>query len=158
MEIGSQMAAFALIMSAGLLLGLLLDSYRIARSVFKPNIWVTSLGDVLYWLTAIPIVFGALLAGNWGELRWYVFVALLTGTILYYRLLSRFSVRLIRVALLSLVAAEQWLATLVYHIVLRPIWLLGKTVTFPFRFLAGQLERAWRQTGVWCRDKKNFRK
>ncbi|HMM22193.1 MAG TPA: spore cortex biosynthesis protein YabQ [Selenomonadales bacterium] len=103
MDYAGQTGTFVITVVTGCLLGLLFDVYRIGRGVLRPHWVITSLADLLYWLLATAIVFVALLLGNWGEVRLYVFIGLLTGVLLYYRLLSRSAVRLM-IAVIRIIA------------------------------------------------------
>ncbi|MGE5576162.1 MAG: spore cortex biosynthesis protein YabQ [Syntrophothermus sp.] len=88
-----QAASFFITVLAGLLLGLLFDTYRVMRRRTKPRGLATSLGDLLFWVVATSVTFTFLLLGNWGELRLYVFVGLFLGVGFYYWALSRLYIR-----------------------------------------------------------------
>lgn len=88
-----------LTIAAGMLLGLIFDFYRVVRGLVRPRRWLTSVGDLLYWLVATAVVFVALLLGNWGELRLYVFLGLLAGVGVYYKWASMLAIRLLRYVL-----------------------------------------------------------
>jgi len=84
-----QFEVLIIMIITGALLGVLFDFYRIMRGFVKPRWYITSVGDLVYWLLATVIVFGALLIGNWGEVRVYVFFGLAAGVAGYNRWLSR---------------------------------------------------------------------
>lgn len=88
-----QATSFLITVLAGLLLGLLFDTYRVMRRRTKPRGLVTSLGDLLFWALATTVTFTLLLLGNWGELRLYVFVGLSLGVAFYYWTVSRLYIR-----------------------------------------------------------------
>jgi spore cortex biosynthesis protein YabQ len=79
---------------AGLAIGLLFDLYRLLRWLLRPGRVGTYVGDLLFWLVLTPILFFLLLSTNGGELRLYVFVVLAVGCLLYFRLFSRWFLRL----------------------------------------------------------------
>jgi spore cortex biosynthesis protein YabQ len=69
---------------SGLILGVALDAYRVLKERFRLRGWVVSLVDLLYWVAAASLVFHLLVWSNWGELRFYVFVAVLAGFWIYF--------------------------------------------------------------------------
>lgn len=77
-----------LMLSSGCLMGMILDLYRILSRRFRFKGWVVSLVDLLYWTVAAGLVFSLLMWSNWGELRFYIFVAILAGWAIYHRWLS----------------------------------------------------------------------
>lgn len=88
MSLAGQTYAFLMTILAGAIVGLLFDVYRVFRSTFRPKQFATALTDLLYWIVVTPTVFALLLAGNWGELRFYVLIGLAVGLLLYFQALS----------------------------------------------------------------------
>ncbi|MGE5506977.1 MAG: spore cortex biosynthesis protein YabQ [Chitinophagales bacterium] len=108
-----QIRVLALVVGLGALLGLLFDVYRVLRGRLRPGRKATLLGDLLFWAVATVLTFGALLAGNWGEIRLYVWLGCLLGACLYHLWLSRLVIRAL-VELWTLVAGAlgfSWIAT-----------------------------------------------
>ena len=87
-SIAEQTYAFVMTILAGGVMGLLFDSYRVVRALFAPKQLAAAMTDLLYWIVVTPIVFAMLLAGNWGELRFYVLLGLAIGLVLYFQTLS----------------------------------------------------------------------
>jgi len=83
-----QLYMFCVLVLAGIGLGLVFDLYRVFRGLTRPKGYVVGLEDLLFWLVVLVFLFGALIVGNWGELRLYVFVALALGLVLYWHLAS----------------------------------------------------------------------
>jgi len=88
MSLAGQTYAFLMTILAGAVVGLLFDLYRVLRSAFRPKQLVTAVTDLVFWIVVTPVVFAMLLAGNWGELRFYVLVGLGVGLLLYFQTLS----------------------------------------------------------------------
>ncbi|SMD04592.1 spore cortex biosynthesis protein YabQ [Sporomusa malonica] len=147
MEFSAQVSTFLLIAATGILLGVLFDTYRVLRGVFRPPWLITSVADLLYWLVAAGIAFLALILGNWGELRFYVFIAMISGVAVYYRLASRYVVKLI-MALLKLLASS-WRSAkrVVVFTIVKPVRFVVRTSLLPFRYMG-------RRYSAWC--KKRF--
>lgn len=87
-SLAQQTYAFLMTILAGGIIGLLFDGYRVVRSLLKPKQLATAMTDLLYWIVVTPTVFALLLAGNWGELRFYVLLGLAVGLLLYFQTLS----------------------------------------------------------------------
>jgi len=68
--------------------GLFFDLYRVARGLIRPRWLLTALGDGLFWLFVAGFTYGVLLQVNFGEVRSYIFLGIILGLLLYYRLLS----------------------------------------------------------------------
>lgn len=152
MDVISQLQAMFITIIAGMLLGLVFDFYRVLRGLIRPRGWLSSLGDLLYWLVATAVVFTALLLGNWGELRLYAFLSLLAGVGAYYRLCSVFAVRTL---LAALRLSGRLTATLYRCLVLamvQPLWFIVRLILWSLRWVGRLLRQALRSTvsGVRC--------
>jgi spore cortex biosynthesis protein YabQ len=154
-----QWSAMALMMGSGLFLGVVLDVYRALKIRLRLRGWVVSLIDVLYWAGSAVLVFALLLWSNWGQVRFYLFLAVVFGIFLYYRWFTGPVFRLIR----RLIAMVEWLGNQAVRafgvLVWQPFvsfyrafwtffqWILKMLRTLavlalsPFRFLARPLRR-----------------
>jgi spore cortex biosynthesis protein YabQ len=141
-EFNSQVISFVITIAAGIVLGVLFDCYRVLRGTFRPKCLMTCLTDLLYWLVATVIVFLALILSNWGELRFYVFLGILSGVGLYYRLLSVYAIRLF----IGLIRLVKSIVVLIGKIIngffIRPVLVCIKILTWPFQFVGNRL-RTW---------------
>ncbi|EEG76631.1 spore cortex biosynthesis protein YabQ [Dethiobacter alkaliphilus] len=88
--IAQQVHTFALTIMLGLLIGLGYDMLRAVKRFIRFSRGMQFIVDFLFWLSVTVMVFLALLASNWGEVRMYVFIGLGTGGIFYTLILSRF--------------------------------------------------------------------
>lgn len=87
--ISTQLFAISITLLSGALLGLFFDLYRVLRALWRPGPLWTRVGDLLFWLFALCLLFSLLLLGNWGEMRLYVIVGWSLGFLLYNRIFSR---------------------------------------------------------------------
>lgn len=142
MELSTQIRTFLFIVTTGIVLGILFDTYRVLRRRFRPPWLVTSLTDLLYCLLASAIAFTALLASNWGELRFYVYIALLVGIIAYYRLVSQYVMKFIMALLLLITKLCHLTKLAVAFTIIKPVVFVTRTVLWPFRFI-GRKYSAW---------------
>ena len=89
MIFAGQLGSFLITVFAGMLLGVIFDFFRILSGRLSFRGCFTTFADLLFWLLATVVVFAAFVFGNWGEVRLYMFIGLLSGGLLYYRLFSR---------------------------------------------------------------------
>lgn len=116
---------------SGLILGVALDTYRVLKERFRLRGWVVSLVDLLYWVAAASLVFHLLVWSNWGELRFYVFVAVLAGFWIYFTWFSDGVFRFLR-----------WLLQGLERIGKSVIRLVTVLVWFPIAYLWALFRRA----------------
>lgn len=95
----AQIKNFGCTIILGLLVGLIFNYYQLLIYYLNPLRWLLIVLDLILWVLLIGIVFGLLLWINLGEIRVYVFIALLTGIIIYYKKIApRFNKRLSAIA------------------------------------------------------------
>jgi len=105
---------------SGAALGLLYDGYRVLSGELRFPRWMLPPLDILYWAVATAAVFRVLYLSNGGEVRIYVFLALLLGISMYFALLSGFFVQAIQRAI-----------ELVRRLIRFSIWLFDVLVVRP---------------------------
>ena len=114
--LGGQVYGFAATIAAGLSLGLFFDLYRLWRRATRPQKVVTAISDMLFWVIATPLTYFYLLVGNWAELRFYVFLGLLLGLLLYFGAFS--------VVVLNLLSTLYYFVAAAIGGIIQGIWLL----------------------------------
>ncbi|MDN5362954.1 MAG: hypothetical protein PWQ91_15 [Eubacteriales bacterium] len=88
LSLTEQLFSFLVGIGIGLVLGFLYNIYRFLRGTFRIRRLGVHLGDFLYWLIATVVTFCVLLFFNNGEVRFYIFIAIAVGGIIYLSLLS----------------------------------------------------------------------
>lgn len=78
----------------GFVIGLLFDFFRILRKSFKTTDIITYLEDILFWILAGFTVLYSIFVFNNGEIRIYMFLAILIGVILYMLILSSYIIKI----------------------------------------------------------------
>lgn len=141
MELTSQIFTFAITVVTGILLGILFDSYRVLRGTFDLKKYVTWFTDLLYWLLATVVVFIALLASNWGELRFYVFIGILSGLGLYYNCFSRYAVYLLSIIVRLIMRSAGILNKIFITTILKPGAYCMGLVSWPIKFISCKLKK-----------------
>ncbi len=78
----------------GFAIGLLFDFFRILRKSFKTNDITTYIEDIVFWILSGIIVLYSIFIFNNGEIRIYMFLAILLGIIMYMLLLSSYIIKI----------------------------------------------------------------
>ncbi|MEG0180427.1 MAG: spore cortex biosynthesis protein YabQ [Peptostreptococcaceae bacterium] len=81
---------FYLTLYGGIVIGFLLDFYRALRNNFKILKYVSFIFDIIFWLIITLTIFITINALEKFDLRYYHFVALFLGFILYYNTISKY--------------------------------------------------------------------
>jgi spore cortex biosynthesis protein YabQ len=95
MSLNHQFLTMALMIGCGLGLGIFFDIYRVLTVKFNLRRWVIAILDIAYGLIAAVSVFRVLYYSNYGQLRLFIFVALMLGIYLYYKWLSKGLIQLV---------------------------------------------------------------
>lgn len=110
--------------ASGALLGVFLDVYRVLARRFALRGWPISLIDLLFWVSSACFVFGILLWSNWGEMRFYIMLAIIAGILSYLRLFTKTVTKI----LTKLLQFVEWLINklirLIEVVIYRPVALL----------------------------------
>lgn len=90
MNIQEQMLSFTVFIIIGVVIGILFDVFRILRKSFKTPDIITYVHDFMFWmLTGILLIY-AIHSFNNGNIRIYIFVALVIGLLLYLVNISKY--------------------------------------------------------------------
>ena len=87
----------------GLIIGLLFDVSRSLKSNFKILKCFSVVFDIVFWVLATAIIFITINAIESFDLRYYHFVALIIGFILYYNTISKFILKILNTILRCIV-------------------------------------------------------
>lgn len=143
-----QIDTFLLLLVIGGALALLFDCYRVTRNALRLRWFATAIGDLLYWLAATAAVFLGLLAGNWGEVRFYAFLALFAGAGLYFRFVSIYAVSILGKAARAVSRLYRFFGTVISFVLVRPI-------LTPLRWGGRLLRSSGQRTLQWLELIKN---
>ena len=81
---------FYLTLYGGIVIGLFLDFYRVLRRNFKIVRTISFIFDLIFWLLITVVIFITINALEKFDLRYYHFIALFLGFILYYNTISKY--------------------------------------------------------------------
>ena len=86
--ITNQAYLFLIFIVNGLIIGFLFDLFRILRLSFKTKDFVTYLEDITFWILTGFIVLYSIFVFNNGEIRFYIFLGIALGVLLYMTIFS----------------------------------------------------------------------
>ncbi|QGQ93696.1 spore cortex biosynthesis protein YabQ [Paenibacillus psychroresistens] len=127
MNLNHQFLTMALMIGCGLGLGVFFDIYRVLTDKLKLSRWIISILDIMYGLIAAVAVFRVLYYSNYGQLRFFIFVALILGIYLYYKWFSKLVIQFV----FNLIKGLEWLWNL---LIVRPVQLFYSILTIFFGF------------------------
>jgi spore cortex biosynthesis protein YabQ len=149
------------------MLGLILDTYHVLKQRFQMRGWVVSLVDFLYWSVSAVLVFSLLMWSNWGELRFYIFVAVCLGFFFYYQWLSKLVIRLLRWLVHVIEQILYRIARTIYVLIWLPVVRLVRFVRSFLSFLVQIMRKLvkfllfpieWIMRPIWKKMKQPFHK
>lgn len=89
-----QLYIFFLFTLVGIAIAIIFDIFRILRRTFKTADYITYIEDILFWIITGFILLYAIFIFNNGEIRLYLFVAILIGSLLYIITLSKYFIKI----------------------------------------------------------------
>lgn len=102
-----QIYIFFLFMLVGIVIAIVFDIFRILRRTFTTPDWLTYVEDIAFWLLAGFFILYAIFVWQNGEIRLYLFIAILLGSVLYMVTLSKYVIQICVKVLSILVAPFQ---------------------------------------------------
>lgn len=87
-----QLYIFFSFLLTGFVIGVLFDIFRILRKSFRTLDIITHIQDFVFWILTGAILLFSIFTFNAGELRGYIFIAIILGFIMYLLILSKYFV------------------------------------------------------------------
>lgn len=105
-------------------LGIAMDTYQRLFKRTERRIWLIFIYDILFWIVQSIFIFYVLYLVNHGEVRFYIFLALLCGFSAYQSLLKNFYTYILERLIFFLKKLFRFLKKLVTIILVKPLLLL----------------------------------
>lgn len=141
----NQANLFLIFVINGVIIGLLFDVFRILRKSFKTSDLLTTVQDILFWILTGIIVIYSIFTFNSGEIRFFMFVGIFIGVLLYILLLSNYIIK-ISVKIITI------LKIVILKIIIAPIRKICKTgkniLKKPIIFCFINIKKTIRQIGT----------
>lgn len=128
MSLTTQLATMLAMIGMGSWLGAALDTYNRFLQRQNRKHWVVFINDVLFWIVQGLVLFYILLLVNEGELRFYIFLAILCGYAAYQSLFRMIYLKVLEWVISLAARLYRFFLRLCYYLIVRPIQLLLQTL------------------------------
>lgn len=129
--VNTQTVLFLNCILIGVIMGMLYDLIRIFRKIIPHPNWSVQVEDTIYWICCALIGFAILYMHNYGQIRFFVFIGIILGAILYF---CTFSIVFMKFATWLIEVIKHILRTLI-HIISIPIKWIINVIKIPLRML-----------------------
>lgn len=135
MTLSTQFLTMLSMVGMGSAFGAMFDTYQ--RFLNRPHRkqWIVFVNDVLFWILQAVLIFYILFLVNNGELRFYIFVALLCGFAAYQSLFKRIYLRCLEILIYSVITTYKFIKNTFQMLVYKPVVGLIRLVLFIALFL-----------------------
>lgn len=115
-----QLQSFLIFTILGILIGIIFDIFRILRKTFKTADIITYIQDVIFWIITGGLILLSIFIFNNGELRFYLFIGIFIGLVVYMLSLSKYFIK-INVFIINLIKK---IISKILQIILKPVKIL----------------------------------
>lgn len=128
MTLSTQFFTMLAMIGMGSLFGASLDTHNRFLKRAKRKSWIVFINDILFWLLQGLLIFYVLYSVNMGELRFYIFLALLCGFAAYQSLFKKIYLKLLEKSISITISIYIFLVKAVRLLVIRPVQFLAATI------------------------------
>jgi spore cortex biosynthesis protein YabQ len=141
MTLTTQFYTMLSMIGMGALFGATLDTYNRFLNRSRRKRWLVFINDLLFWIFQALAIFYILFSVNFGELRFYIFIALLCGFAGYQALLKQGFLRFLEKLILFIISLYNFLVSMVKKLLYSPIkWLVVLLITLVLSIAKGLLK------------------
>lgn len=138
MTLTTQFYTLITMIAMGCYFGAALDTYNRFLKRSKKKNWLVFVNDFLFWLVQGLLIFYALFLVNEGEMRPYLFLALLCGFAAYQALVKSIYMKILEWVISFFVSTVKFINKTTQAIIFRPVkWLLGSLIFLIVGILKG---------------------
>lgn len=135
LSMSNQASLFLTTVIIGFSIGFLYDWIRIFRNIIKHANFVVQIEDVIYWICVSIGMFIIMLNKNYGEIRAFSICGFFLGMVIYFFTLSHLFMH-VSMAVVSFIKK---VIMITIHIILTPIKLLLKLLSYPYNIIKKSL-------------------
>jgi spore cortex biosynthesis protein YabQ len=121
MTLSTQFFTLLSMIGMGSLFGAMFDTYQRFLNRPKRKQWIVFLNDLLFWIIQAVIIFYTLFLVNNGELRFYIFLALICGFAAYQSLFKGIYLRLLEITIKTIIAISRFIKKTFQLLIFKPI-------------------------------------
>lgn len=90
----NQAYLFICFVLVGIIIGIVFDLFRILRRTFKTKDLITYIEDIIFWIITGIIIIYSMYKFSDGELRFFMIIGIIIGTILYLVTVSEYVIKI----------------------------------------------------------------
>ncbi|MDE3840544.1 spore cortex biosynthesis protein YabQ [Bacillus methanolicus] len=121
MTLSTQFITMLAMIGMGSYFGAALDTYNRFLQRSRRKKWIVFINDLLFWLLQALIIFYVLFLVNKGEIRFFIFIALLCGFAAYQSLIKQLYLRLLELAIFIFVSTYKFIVKTIQMLIIRPL-------------------------------------
>lgn len=121
MTLSTQFITMLTMIGIGSYIGAALDTYNRFLQRSKRKGWIVFCNDILFWTFQGLSTFYTLFLVNKGELRFYIFLAILCGFAAYQSLFKRGYLRLLEIIITVIISIYRFIVKLLLLLIYKPI-------------------------------------
>ncbi|MBS4175762.1 spore cortex biosynthesis protein YabQ [Bacillus sp. FJAT-49736] len=130
MSLTTQFYTMLAMIAMGSIFGASLDTYNRFLQRGKRKRWIVFVNDVMFWIIQGLAIFYILFLVNYGEIRFYIFIALVCGFAAYQALMKNIYLNLLEILINTIIAIYQFLVKLFMSLIYNPIkWIILALIT-----------------------------
>ena len=151
----NQANLFLIFVIDGFITGLLFDTFRILRKSFKTSDIITALEDIMFWIITGIIILYTIFVFNNGEIRFFMFIGIFLGALLYMLLISKYVIKVS----VSIIKVVKKVVEFMFKIIIFPMQgmykIMKNILRKPILFCFINLKKTIRQIGTKIYKNKN---
>lgn len=128
MTLSTQFLTMLAMIGMGSLFGASLDTHNRFLKRSKRKSWIVFINDILFWLFQGLSIFYVLFSVNMGELRFYIFLALLCGFAAYQSLFKKTYLKVLERVITITISVYVFFVKAFRLLIIRPLQFLAATV------------------------------
>ncbi|MEH7440127.1 spore cortex biosynthesis protein YabQ [Neobacillus drentensis] len=121
MTLSTQFLTMLSMIGMGSVFGAMFDTYQRFLNRPKRKQWIVFINDILFWIIQALLIFYTLFMVNDGELRFYIFIALLCGFAAYQSLFKGIYLKLLEVVIQTVIATINFLKKTFRLLIYKPV-------------------------------------
>ena len=121
MTLSTQFLTMLSMIGMGSVFGAMFDTYQRFLNRPKRKQWIVFINDLLFWIIQALLIFYTLFMVNDGELRFYIFIALLCGFAAYQSLFKGIYLKLLEVVIQTVIATINFLKKTFRLLIYKPV-------------------------------------
>ncbi|NRD77479.1 spore cortex biosynthesis protein YabQ [Bacillus sp. BRMEA1] len=122
MTLSTQFLTMLSMIGMGSLFGAMFDTYQRFLQRPKRKQWIVFINDLLFWIIQALLIFYTLFLVNKGEIRFYIFIALICGFAAYQSLLKEFYLQTLEILIRTVIACARIIKKTFLLLIYRPIF------------------------------------